>query len=97
MLGLVTPASRSRSCWRRAYSAAAKAASSVSDPLRVLFCGSDEFSCASLAALHDEHQQNRALIESIDVVVRPGKPMGRGYKTIRDRERHTLFFHPPLL
>lgn len=56
----------------------------VSDPLRVLFCGSDEFSCASLQALRDEHVRNPSLIRSIDVVVRPGKPTGRGYKAIRE-------------
>ncbi|KAI1116341.1 formyl transferase [Nemania sp. NC0429] len=59
----------------------------LSDPLHILFCGSDDFSCASLRALHDEHVANPDLIRSIDVVVRPGKPTGRGYKVIR---------HPPL-
>lgn len=47
-----------------------------SEPLRILFCGSDEFSCASLRELHNEHVQNPTLIQSIDVVVRPAK--GRG-------------------
>ncbi|KAJ2981473.1 hypothetical protein NUW58_g6678 [Xylaria curta] len=51
-----------------------------SDPLHILFCGSDEFSCASLKALYNEHVQNPDLIRSIDVVVRPGKRTGRGYK-----------------
>ncbi|KAH6641712.1 hypothetical protein F5144DRAFT_619131 [Chaetomium tenue] len=55
-----------------------------SDPLRILFCGSDEFSCASLKALHNEHKHNTNLIQSIDVVVRPSKPTGRGYKVIRE-------------
>ncbi|KAM0333194.1 hypothetical protein ACHAQA_001854 [Verticillium albo-atrum] len=55
----------------------------ASDPLRILFCGSDEFSIAALKALHQEHLQNRSLIESLDVVIRPGKPTGRGLKTIR--------------
>ncbi|KAI8949075.1 formyl transferase [Xylaria longipes] len=59
----------------------------ISDPLHILFCGSDEFSCASLKALHDEHVQNPDLIRSIDVVVRPGKGTGRGYKVVR---------HPPI-
>ncbi|KAI0853172.1 Formyltransferase [Daldinia vernicosa] len=58
-----------------------------SDPLRILFCGSDEFSCASLEALHEEHLRNPALIQSIDVVVRPGKRTGRGNKIIQ---------HPPI-
>ncbi|KAL2192026.1 hypothetical protein L209DRAFT_92501 [Thermothelomyces heterothallicus CBS 203.75] len=66
--------------WRRPYGTGFK----NSDPLRVLFCGSDEFSCASLQALHDEHKINSTLIRSIDVVVRPGKPTGRGYKVMRE-------------
>ncbi|KAI0387139.1 Formyltransferase [Hypomontagnella monticulosa] len=58
-----------------------------SKPLRILFCGSDDFSCASLEALHREHVDNPGLIQSIDVVVRPGKRTGRGLKVIQ---------HPPL-
>ena len=54
------------------------------EPLRILFCGSDEFSAASLHKLHDEHQRNKNFIASIDVVCRPGKPVGRGQKTIRE-------------
>ncbi|OTA70446.1 hypothetical protein K449DRAFT_380504, partial [Hypoxylon sp. EC38] len=54
-----------------------------SDPLRILFCGSDEFSDASLLALFKEHESNQELIHSIDVVVRPGKPTGRGNKVIQ--------------
>lgn len=53
-----------------------------SDPLRILFCGSDTFSCASLSALHSLHKSNPQLIDSIDVLVRPGKPAGRGLKRI---------------
>ncbi|KAH6840714.1 methionyl-tRNA formyltransferase-like protein [Chaetomium sp. MPI-CAGE-AT-0009] len=66
--------------WQQSYSTAPK----KSDPLRILFCGSDEFSCASLKALHHEHKHNADLIRSIDVVVRPSKPTGRGYKVIRE-------------
>ncbi|KAK8084796.1 methionyl-tRNA formyltransferase [Apiospora hydei] len=58
-----------------------------SDALRILFCGSDEFSSASLRALHEEKERNPGLIESIDVVVRPGKRVGRGLK---------LMQHPPI-
>lgn len=54
----------------------------TSDPLRILFCGSDHFSCASLSALHALHQAQPTLIDSIDVLVRPGKPSGRGLKRI---------------
>lgn len=55
-----------------------------SDPLRILFCGSDAFSCASLRALHELQQSDRGgkLIKSIDVLVRPGKPAGRGLKRV---------------
>ncbi|KPM36304.1 hypothetical protein AK830_g10275 [Neonectria ditissima] len=53
-------------------------------PLRILFCGSDEFSCASLRAVYEEHSRNRGLIESLDVMVLPPKRMGRGYKEIRE-------------
>lgn len=51
-------------------------------PLRILFCGSDNFSTASLSALHDLHLSSPDLIESIDVLVRPGKPSGRGLKRV---------------
>ncbi|TGJ87050.1 hypothetical protein E0Z10_g1782 [Xylaria hypoxylon] len=71
----------------RQYSTTSK---KISDPLHVLFCGSDDFSCASLQALHDEHVQNPDLIKSIDVVVRPGKPTGRGYKTMRESRIRSL-------
>ncbi|KAK1967480.1 formyl transferase [Colletotrichum sublineola] len=66
----------------RPYSATAGAG--VSDPLRILFCGSDEFSCAALDALNSEKERNPGLIESLDVVVRPGKLSGRGMKKIRE-------------
>ncbi|KAI0431726.1 formyl transferase [Xylaria sp. FL1042] len=62
----------------------------TSDPLHILFCGSDYFSCASLQALYDEHVRNPDLIRSIDVVVRPGKRTGRGYYTIRIPPVRTL-------
>ncbi|KAJ5123358.1 hypothetical protein N7448_009455 [Penicillium atrosanguineum] len=53
------------------------------DPLRILFCGSDEFSIASLKALHAYHLKQPNRIASIDVVCRPGKRVGRGLKKIR--------------
>ncbi|KAK0720695.1 formyl transferase, partial [Lasiosphaeris hirsuta] len=58
--------------------------SKVSDPLRILFCGSDEYSCASLKALYAEHKANERLIKSIDVLVKPAKLFGRGLKTLRE-------------
>lgn len=54
----------------------------ATEPLRILFCGSDEFSCASLRALHKLQADKPKLIKSIDVLVRPGKPAGRGLKRI---------------
>lgn len=56
----------------------------VSKPLRVLFCGSDDFSSASLRALHAEQKTNPEGIASIDILCRPGKPTGRGLKFTRD-------------
>lgn len=57
------------------------------DPLRILFCGSDEFSIASLKALHAEQLRAPQSIKSIDVVCRPGKRVGRGLKQIREGQR----------
>ncbi|KAG8427839.1 Methionyl-tRNA formyltransferase [Metarhizium acridum] len=62
----------------------------VSDPLRILFCGSDAFSCESLRALHREHVNNRALVEALDVMVLPGRRTGRGLKTVREVPCQTL-------
>ncbi|TVY87731.1 Methionyl-tRNA formyltransferase, mitochondrial [Lachnellula willkommii] len=58
--------------------------SKVSKPLRILFCGSDEFSCASLRALQKEQHENPQLIASIDVMCRPGKKSGRSMTKIRE-------------
>ncbi|EGU87006.1 hypothetical protein FOXB_02400 [Fusarium oxysporum f. sp. conglutinans Fo5176] len=68
--------------WRRLFSQSVPRNSS--DPLRILFCGSDEFSCASLKALHEEHRHNKKLVESLDVMVLPPRRMGRGFKTLRE-------------
>jgi methionyl-tRNA formyltransferase len=54
------------------------------DPLRILFCGSDQLSIASLRALHAEHVKRPDRIASIDVVCRPAKRVGRGLKQIRE-------------
>ncbi|KAL9108767.1 MAG: hypothetical protein Q9187_008254, partial [Circinaria calcarea] len=56
----------------------------VSDPLRILFCGSDDFSIASLKALHHEHKSQPDFIKSIDVVCKPAKRVGRGLKKVRE-------------
>lgn len=54
------------------------------EPLRILFCGSDAFSIASLRAVHDEKLNRPDLIASLDVVHRPGKRTGRGLKVVRE-------------
>lgn len=53
------------------------------DPLRILFCGADEFSIYSLRALRDSQEKRPDKIDSIDVVCRPDKRVGRGYKQIQ--------------
>lgn len=75
----------SRGILTRRYLTTAK-----SDPLRILFCGADEFSCAALEALDAERRAD-GVVESLDVVVRPGKGVGRGYKTIREGKTATFF------
>ncbi|KAL6921948.1 hypothetical protein FSHL1_005916 [Fusarium sambucinum] len=66
--------------WPRCYS---QGTSRASDPLRILFCGSDEFSCASLKAVHEEHSQNKGLIESLEVMALPPKRSGRGFSSLK--------------
>jgi methionyl-tRNA formyltransferase len=56
------------------------------EPLRILFCGSDDFSISSLKALDSIRLHDRGLVSSVDVVCRPGKRVGRGLKEIRDGE-----------
>ena len=53
-------------------------------PLRILFCGSDAFSIASLTALNEAKNSVPGLIESIDVVHRPAKRTGRGLKVLTE-------------
>ncbi|KAF2966162.1 hypothetical protein GQX73_g7403 [Xylaria multiplex] len=56
----------------------------TSDPLHILFCGSDQLSCDVLKALYNEHVDNPDLIQSIDVVVRPAKRTGRGLQKLTE-------------
>ncbi|OAA37947.1 methionyl-tRNA transformylase [Beauveria brongniartii RCEF 3172] len=73
------PRSSSSSSRRRfATSQVLLAAKEVTEPLKILFCGSDPFSCASLRALHQEQLENKKLVEEIEVMVMPGKRVGRG-------------------
>ncbi|KYK61805.1 hypothetical protein DCS_02949 [Drechmeria coniospora] len=68
----------------RRYSSSIDLAGAVSDPLRILFCGSDTFSCASLRALHSEHARNSKLVEALEVMVLPPRRTGRGLKQLRE-------------
>ncbi|KAK0653416.1 Methionyl-tRNA formyltransferase [Lasiodiplodia hormozganensis] len=68
-----------RCSWRRTFASAAQ----PPRPLRLLFCGSDDFSIHALRALHGEHASNPRLIDALHVVHRPGKPTGRGLRQIR--------------
>ncbi|KAK5110743.1 hypothetical protein LTR62_005620 [Meristemomyces frigidus] len=54
------------------------------DPLRILFCGADQFSIFSLRALQDFKQQQPEKVASIDVVCRPDKRVGRGLKRVQE-------------
>lgn len=75
---------------RRASSSAPNRLAGATDPLRILFCGSDAFSCESLRALHGEHVRGKGgLIESLDVMVLPPKRMGRGLKLLREGRQQT--------
>ncbi|KAK0384923.1 hypothetical protein NLU13_7402 [Sarocladium strictum] len=75
---------RSIQCIQRRYLSTTTVSSSSHEPLRILFCGSDRFSCASLQALHTEHVKNGKLIEALDVMVLPPKWAGRGNKELRE-------------
>lgn len=66
---------------RRCYSTTSP---SDAEPLRILFCGSDAFSIASLDALVAARDEVPGLIDDIHVVHRPAKPTGRGLKTMRE-------------
>lgn len=64
---------------RRDYSETSK-----HNPLRVLFCGADEFSIYSLRAIRELQCQKPHTISSLDVVCRPDKRVGRGLKQIQE-------------
>lgn len=51
--------------------------------LRILFCGSDEFSITSLQALHKYAESNDSSVASIEVATKTDKRTGRGLKTIK--------------
>ncbi|KAI5293464.1 Methionyl-tRNA formyltransferase, partial [Ascosphaera atra] len=56
------------------------------DPLRILFCGSDQFSIYALQALYNEKHRDSppTPIEAIDVVCRPPKRVGAKLKKVRE-------------
>lgn len=53
------------------------------EPLRILFCGADEFSIYSLQSLHRLQQNHNGRVDSIEVICRPDKRVGRGLKRIQ--------------
>lgn len=64
-------------CW-----ISSKANDKHTAPLRILFCGTDEFSAESLKALHEESKAPDNHILSIDVVTKKDKYTGRGNKKL---------------
>ncbi len=80
------PARPLRSLLTRTHTRSLSQLRDAPEPLRILFCGSDGFSIASLEALNARRLRKRDFISSIDVVCRPGKRVGRGLKQIRDGE-----------
>lgn len=62
------------------------------DPLRVLFCGADEFSIYSLKALNKIRKENPDKVASIDVVCRKDKRVGRGLKQIREGKHVRILY-----
>ncbi|KAL8787019.1 MAG: hypothetical protein Q9213_002455 [Squamulea squamosa] len=54
------------------------------DPLRILFCGSDKFSIASLRALDHARKTDTEQVASLDVVCRPEKPVQRHLRAVRE-------------
>ncbi|RMZ66054.1 hypothetical protein GMOD_00005121 [Pyrenophora seminiperda CCB06] len=62
----------------------ANASHRTSDPLRILFCGADDFSIASLRAVVAAQRNVPGLIHDIHVLHRPAKPAGRGLKMLRE-------------
>ena len=57
----------------------------ITNSLRILYCGSDDFSAVSLRALND-YRLRSDHIAKLDVLCKEGKPSGRGRKQIRDGE-----------
>lgn len=62
----------------------------ASEPLRILYCGSDDFSAVSLRALHELHRKKPTVVQSIDVVCKKAKRVGRGLKRLARSKLHTM-------
>ena len=58
------------------------------EPLRILYCGSDDFSVESLRKLAEAHREDTSFIESIDVVCKTAKPHGRGLSQLYESMEH---------
>jgi hypothetical protein len=86
VVGLASLVARSRisTSWSCGSSRRYLSSSPQHDPLRVLFCGADEFSICSLRALNNIRRENPDKVASIDVVCRKDKRVGRGLKQIRE-------------
>ncbi|KAI9899946.1 hypothetical protein N3K66_004208 [Trichothecium roseum] len=73
----------SRHLPRRHSSSFVTSSGESTEPLRILFFGSDDFSTASLRGLDGLRAEKPGLIESIDVATLLPKPVGRGLKQVR--------------
>ena len=70
------------------WSSYASNAAKHHDPLKILFCGADDFSIYSLRALRELQRTKPDVVESIDVVCRPDKRVGRGLKQMQEGRKH---------
>lgn len=67
-----------------------KSADPSAGGLRILFCGSDDFSARSLEKIAGKKAHEDGIVNSIDVVCKKGRPYGRGLKRIRHGMSDTL-------
>ncbi|KAI1105097.1 formyl transferase [Jackrogersella minutella] len=82
---------------RRRNSTDAGPQAKKSDRLRILFCGSDDFSCEALERVYGEKLINEDLVESIDVLTRTPKSKGRGLTQLSRPVSFGLFIPPRIL
>lgn len=75
------PASAGNCC--RPYTVSSCSRQQPDERLRILFCGSDEFSAFSLKSLSEYAKSPESNVGSIEVVTRKDKRAGRGLKIIR--------------